>query len=107
VDQSPWQWVKDFQGVRTTGEQIISISIILYYLFMYIIFLFSLFLLKKEKSNTSFLILSFLIIFYITLLTGPVGHARFRLPINPFIIILSSFGLYHLSIRNKQLWIYH
>ncbi len=100
-------WVRDFFGTRNKGEIFLSVSVIVYSIFLYMLFFLSVPYMKNNKYSKLFLILSILIIMYITILTGPVGHARLRLPINPFIIILSSIGLYNLSIRNKQLLLYH
>ena len=50
------------------------------------IFLFS--------KNRSFFWLVLITIFYLAFMPGPVGDARFRVPIEPFLAILAGFGAY-------------
>jgi 4-amino-4-deoxy-L-arabinose transferase-like glycosyltransferase len=95
-------WVIGFFKTRRKGEVIISVNIILFYLVIYLFFLYAIPFLNKNKSFKLFFISSLLIIMYITVLTGPVGHARLRLPINPFIIIISSVGIHHLILKKKR-----
>jgi len=97
------EWIKEFIGLRTFSELIISISVIFYYLLMYVFVVLAIPVLYKEKNNVLFMGLCFLIILYITILTGPVGHARFRLPINPFIIMIGSVGIYNFLNKFKLL----
>lgn len=99
--QSYSQWIKDFIGIRTNLELAISILVIFYYLFLYFSAIASIPFFCRQKNYFAYVIFSCASIFYITILTGPVGHARFRLPIIPFIIMFSSVGIYNFVAKRN------
>ncbi len=47
------------------------------------------------KNNRPMFLLFILTIFYFAFIPGPVGNARFRVPIESFISILAGYGIFH------------
>ncbi|MEW6608256.1 MAG: glycosyltransferase family 39 protein [bacterium] len=45
-----------------------------------------------KDNNKVILVLFIVVIAYFILITGPVGYARFRLPIIPYLMLLTSYG---------------
>lgn len=59
-------------------------------------------LLSGEHKNKRHIIFLFLLlIFYFAILTGPAAQARYRLPVEPLMLILAVFGIE----STKQLWL--
>jgi 4-amino-4-deoxy-L-arabinose transferase-like glycosyltransferase len=54
---------------------------------------------KKKLFEFAFLILPLV---YLTLVTGVVGNARFKLPISPFFLVISAYGINYLTEKWKQ-----
>jgi len=92
-NSSFFQSIKVFFNVRSTPEVILAFSILIFYFIIYILFITSFFSICKNKEY-AFIVICLMIIIYFTIITGPVGHARYRLPINPFLIIISSKGIF-------------
>lgn len=52
-----------------------------------------------QRSNLREIWILIATILYFIVVTGPMGHARFRVPIEPFLIILFSYTLYKAARR--------
>ncbi len=81
-----------FLRSKTFGEMIIGIPIGIFLMFCYLTAFYGIFSLIKEKRyfELTFLLL---IIIYFSVLTGVTGNARFKLPITPFYILITSIGI--------------
>ncbi|MBP7508619.1 MAG: glycosyltransferase family 39 protein [Prolixibacteraceae bacterium] len=82
-------------------ELIITVSM---FLFLFLIYVFS--FLKvlnpgRKRDSWFYILLFVLIILYFSALTGVVGASRYRLPIMPFLYILSAAGFSFFTIKNK------
>lgn len=62
---------------------------------------FGVYRLIKKKKLFEFTLLVLPII-YLTLVTGVVGNARFKLPITPFYLVFSAYGIYSIFEIRKQ-----
>lgn len=49
-------------------------------------------LFNSPKKRFYFIILSAILILYFSLVTGPIANSRYRLPFEPFVFILASYG---------------
>ena len=60
-------------------------------------------IIMRLKDKKIFSVLLIMIICYFALLTGPIGHSRFRIPIIPFYLIISAKGVFETFkfARNK------
>ncbi|GAB1442208.1 hypothetical protein MASR2M39_10430 [Ignavibacteriales bacterium] len=75
-----------------SGVLFLSIALIIWMLILYITAAFGVFRLLKDKEY--FLVYSVLaIILYYTMITGVVAVARYRLPVHPFLMLLSAYGI--------------
>lgn len=62
---------------------------------------FGVYRLIKKKKLFEFTLLVLPII-YLTLVTGVVGNARFKLPITPFYLVFAAYGIYSIFEIRKQ-----
>lgn len=85
-----------------SGVLFLSIVLILWLLILYITAAFGVVKLFRDKEY--FVVYSILsIILYYTVITGVVAVARYRLPVHPFLMLLSSYGItwFFQTIKSK------
>ncbi|PQP35626.1 hypothetical protein C6A37_01635 [Desulfobacteraceae bacterium SEEP-SAG9] len=84
--------IANFLKVKTMHEIAVGILIIFFLLITYSSFIIGAISMISKKESL-FLFLTLLIIFYFLSLTGIMGDARYKLPIEPFILIISANGI--------------
>lgn len=97
--------VSYFLEERKIGTIIASGSVMIFLLFSYLFVTVSIWRLYKDGRGKE-LVLLLAMILYFTLITGTLGSsARFKLPISPFLLTISSVGIVYLSEKwkNKKL----
>lgn len=83
------------------GTSKIILSLVLFQLFImalvYILFLGGLLYMKKNQLQLPLVLFLFTIICFSLLNLPPITEARFRIPVVPFIAIISAYGLYYVK----------
>ena len=72
----------------------------IYYFIIFILAILG--IIKSPKDKRIYFLLLIGLILYFSLTSGPVASARYRYPIEPFILILSVWGLSGLEVFNKN-----
>jgi 4-amino-4-deoxy-L-arabinose transferase-like glycosyltransferase len=85
--------INNYFKTKYTNELIINFILGFYMLICYVSSLYAILYLIRKKEKYVFLFI--LIILYFSVLTGIVGTTRYRIPIMPFIYILSAVGIFH------------
>ena len=59
-------------------------------------------LFHSPRKRFYFVVLSTMLILYFSMVTGPIANSRYRLPFEPFIFILASYGFYYILAKIKK-----
>jgi len=92
--------IKQFLISKSKGELILSCSILAYLGVIYFSFILGAVTLLRKKKYFILIVLVLSII-YFSGLTGVIGLARYRVPIMPFIILGSSYGIMLIFQKNQ------
>tara|TARA_B100000315_G_scaffold260328_1_gene320885 strand:- start:2307 stop:3758 length:1452 start_codon:yes stop_codon:yes gene_type:complete len=87
--------------LKPISEIIVSIPVIIYLGIIYFSFIVGFIYMVRDKEYALIIFLSFIII-YFTILPGVIGHARYRVPIIPYYLLFSVYGMLKILNRNKQ-----
>ncbi len=85
-----------------SGVLFLSVALIFWLLILYITATFGVFKLFKDKKYLVLWAILTIILYY-TVITGVVAVARYRLPIHPFLMLLSAYGMtcFFQAIKSK------
>ena len=84
----------NFFKTKSTHEIIIGMLVGIFLFINYSTFIFGSFSMIYKKKYIYFMIL--IVIIYFSVLTGVIGLARYKLPIIPFYILISGYGLFEI-----------
>jgi len=90
-----------FGGVPLSVK-FIWILLVLFMVFQYVALFLSLIFFIKEPGTRKYLILLLIIIAYFVFLPGFIGSSRFRVPVEPYLSILSGIGLGVVLKKHKK-----
>lgn len=93
----------DFFESKTKSEYAISSVLIIYLLINYVFATYALFLFLRKKELLVYLLV--LIILYFSMVTGVIAVTRLRIPVMPFINILSAVGIFYFYQKTKPFFI--
>ncbi len=92
-----------FRDPRTFLLMALTITAMLYSMMLYVLSVFSLGWARGQGRLAAYLVLLIgLTSFYLLLIPGAAGQARFRIPAEPLIAMLAGFGGIHLRARVKR-----
>ena len=95
--------VSGFFKSKSFHEIIIGMIIFIFLMICYISFFYGCFLMIKNKEYFYFIMLIVTIV-YFSIFTGVIGLSRYKLPITPFYITISAYGLFeaYTYYKNKR-----
>jgi hypothetical protein len=97
---------RDWRGFLNKISELNFVYLIVYFLSYFLIFLkniLALFGLKKYfRAFPVAALFVLLILVYFPVLVGPEGHARFRIPVEPFLLIFALFFIFERCFQKQR-----